>query len=106
MFPTITPKELITLLDTIPESIELIDVRSLSEYDTYHIREARHIPLHIIPLRMNEIDCNKKIIFICQSGGRSAQACMFFLQNNINATNLVGGMSSFVGEFPERVIQN
>ena len=106
MFPTITPKELTALLDTTPETIELIDVRSLGEYDAAHIREAKHIPLHIIPLRIKEIDTNKKIIFICQSGGRSAQACMFFLQNNINATNLSGGMSSFFGEFPEKVICN
>lgn len=103
MFPSIIPKELVQLIETTPDEIEIIDVRSLSEFDACHVVWAKHIPLHIIPLRMNEIDSNKRTIFICQSGARSAQACMFFLQNNKNATNLHGGTSSFAAQFPDKV---
>lgn len=101
---SITPKELVTLLDSNSESIELIDVRNTWEYDSGHIAEAKNIPLHIIPLRAHEIDHKKKLIFICQSGGRSAHACMFFMQNNKEAYNLVGWMSAFAAEFPTRVV--
>lgn len=74
---TLTPKELNSLLEKSPEKIELIDVRGTGEYEEVHIPEARNIPLHILPLRMGEIDTTKQIIFICRSGGRSGQACQF-----------------------------
>ena len=74
---SITAKELVSLLEKSPEKIDLIDVRGTGEYNESHIPEARNIPLHILPLRMNEIDSKKQIIFICRSGGRSGQACSF-----------------------------
>ena len=101
---TISPKELLALLEKTPEKIELIDVRGTGEYDEVHIAEARNIPLHILPLRMNEIDTKKQIIFICRSGGRSGQACIFVADTNIQAYNLSGGMNAFEQDFPNRVI--
>jgi rhodanese-related sulfurtransferase len=74
---TISPKELSSLLEKSPEKIELIDVRGTGEYEEVHIPEAKNIPLHILPLKMGEIDTTKQIIFICRSGGRSGQACSF-----------------------------
>jgi rhodanese-related sulfurtransferase len=74
---TLTPKELSSLLEKSPEKIELIDVRGTGEYEEVHIPEAKNIPLHILPLKMGEIDTTKQIIFICRSGGRSGQACSF-----------------------------
>lgn len=64
---TIEPKELASLLKTSPTEIDLIDVRGTGEYSEVHIPEARNIPLHILPMRMDEIDKNKQVIFICRS---------------------------------------
>jgi rhodanese-related sulfurtransferase len=74
---TITPKELSLLLETHPETLELVDVRGTGEYNEVHIPEAKNIPLHLLPMRLSELDAKKKIIFICRSGGRSSQACQF-----------------------------
>ena len=63
----ITPKELSTLLEKTPEKIDLIDVRGTGEYTEVHISEARNIPLHLLPMRMNEIQKNKQVVFICRS---------------------------------------
>ena len=101
---TITPKELNSLLEKTPEKIELIDVRWTGEYDEIHIPQARNIPLHILPIRMNELDTRKQIIFICRSGARSGQACQFVMKSNITSYNLVWGMNSFEEEFPKKVI--
>lgn len=101
---TISPKELISLLEKSSENIELIDVRGTDEYSEVHIPLARNIPLHILPLRMNEIDSKKQIIFICRSGGRSGQACSFAQNTWIQAYNLSGGMNSFESEFPDKVV--
>lgn len=102
---TITPKELANIIDTAPETLELIDVRGTGEYDESHIKIAKNIPLHILPMRINEIDKKKKVVMICRSGARSAQACMFAAQSGIDAANLTGGMMYYEGDFPAHVVQ-
>jgi len=101
---TLTPKELDSLLQKSPEKIELIDVRGTDEYSDVHIPEAHNIPLHLLPLKMNEIDTMKQVIFICRSGGRSWQACSLADNMEIKSYNLIGGMTSFEAEFPSKVI--
>lgn len=101
---TLTPKELSSLLEKTPEKIELIDVRGTGEYDEVHVKNARLIPLPFLPLRIKEIDTSKQVIFICKSGGRSAQACSFALNSGIKAYNLTGGTTDFEKQFPNQVI--
>ena len=101
---TISPKDLSSLLEKSPEKIDLIDVRWTGEYAEVHIPEARNIPLHILPMRMSEVDKTKQVIFICRSGGRSSQACMFAEKDGIKAYNLIGGMSDFESAFPTKVV--
>lgn len=86
---TLTSKELASLLEKTPESIDLIDVRGTGEYSSEHIPEARNIPLHLLPMRMSEIDSKKQVIFICRSGGRSGQACSFAANSGVKGYNLV-----------------
>lgn len=87
---SITTKELVSLLEKSPEKIDLIDVRGTGEYNESHIPEARNIPLHLLPMKMNELNTKKQIVFICRSGGRSGQACTFALGSNISSYNLLG----------------
>ncbi len=101
---TITPKELASLLDKSPEKIDLIDVRWTGEYAEVHIPAALNIPLHLLPLRMNEVNKAKQVIFICRSGGRSSQACSLAESEGIKAYNLTWGMNDFESEFPAKVI--
>lgn len=101
---TITPKELAELLDKTPDTIELIDVRGTDEYAESHIPEARNIPLHLLPMRLSEIDSKKQVIFICRSGGRSGQACSFVASSDITWYNLIGGMNAMESEFPNKVV--
>lgn len=106
MIHSISAKEVMNLIDIAPDTIELIDVRSTGEYDEVHIPSARNIPLHILPVRMNEINKSKEIVFVCRSGGRSAQATMFATQAGIPAYNLSGGMNSFENDYPEHVVRS
>lgn len=102
---TITPKELMDALTHAPETIELIDVRGTSEYDEVHLKEAKLIPLHILPVRINEIDKTKKVVFICRSGGRSGQATTFAEGEGIKGYNLSGGMNAIEADFSDKVIR-
>lgn len=101
---TLTPKELSVLLQNNPTSIDLVDVRGTGEYAEVHIPEARNIPLHLLPMRIAELDTSKQIIFICRSGGRSGQACNFAESSNMKSYNLIGGMNEFESAFPTQVV--
>ena len=101
---TILPKELTSLLEKNPDTLELIDVRGTGEYSEVHIPEAKNIPLHLLHLRIAELDKKKKIVFICRSGGRSGQATLFAESEKISAYNLVGWMNDFEKEFPKKVV--
>ncbi len=101
---TITPKELASLLEKTPEKIALIDVRRTEEYSEVHIPKAQNISLHILPQKIDKVDKTKQVIFICRSGARSGQACVFLENAGIQAYNLLWGMNDFEKEFPKQVI--
>lgn len=74
-------------------SVDLVDVRSDDEVRRGMIAGARHIPLHLIPLHLQELDSDQPLVFYCHSGIRSAQACSFLAQQGReNLFNLKGGI--------------
>ena len=78
------------------EDIQLLDVRSQAEFAQGIIEGGEFVPLHTIPLKMNDLSKEKTIVFYCRSGARSAQACMYVAQNaGIEALNLRGGIISW-----------
>lgn len=78
------------------EEIQLLDVRSQAEFAQGIISGGEFVPLHTIPLKMNDLSKNKTIVFYCRSGARSWQACSYVAQNSgIEALNLRGGIISW-----------
>jgi rhodanese-related sulfurtransferase len=46
-----------------------------------------------VPPRMNELEKDKDLVFVCRSGARSAQVCMFLQQQGFERVyNLRGGL--------------
>jgi len=75
----------------------LVDVRSLEEYNQCHVEGVLHIPLHLLPMRAEEIGIDTPVYFICSSGGRSAQAASWLgAQRNQEMTNVAGGMHAWL----------
>jgi len=75
------------------ENIRLIDVRSVEEFGQGMIQGGELMPLHTVPLKINELSNDVTNIIYCRSGMRSAQACMFLAeQAGIKAINLRGGI--------------
>lgn len=75
------------------ETIRIIDIRQAAELNSGIIPDAEAIPMHIIPLRINELKQDETLIMVCRSGARSAQACMFLEQQGYDKVyNLRGGM--------------
>jgi len=79
------------------EGILLIDVRTDAEVARGMIEGAKHIPLHLLPLKANELNVNVPTIFYCQSGARSAQACAFMSsKGHDDVYNLQGGILAWM----------
>ncbi|OGI44514.1 MAG: hypothetical protein A2150_06915 [Candidatus Muproteobacteria bacterium RBG_16_64_11] len=72
----------------------LVDVRTPAETARGATQGACHIPLHMLPLSEHELpdEHDTAVVFYCQSGARSAQACAFMgLRGRANVYNLRGG---------------
>jgi rhodanese-related sulfurtransferase len=85
--------ELSKQLENLPDNIKLIDVRTPAEVARGKIQGSENLPLHVIPLKVDELDTDDTIIFYCQTGARSAQACAFMTSKGVdNCYNLRGGI--------------
>lgn len=81
------------------DDVLLVDVRSQAEINQGAIPGASHLPLHLLPVHINQLPQDKKVIFYCRTGARSAQACMFAAnQGTDNVYNLRGGIMAWVRE--------
>ena len=79
------------LPDPLPEDLVVLDVREPVEWDYGHIEGAVHIPLSLLPLRLDELPAGQTLV-VCKIGGRSAQAVSWLQQQGYDAVNLAGGM--------------
>ena len=80
-------------------AIDLIDVRSEAELARGIIAGARHLPLHMLPLKAHEFKPGKPIVLYCQTGVRSAHAGAFLAQQGLtDVYNLRGGIVAWARE--------
>jgi len=85
--------ELVELMNTNNDNIQIIDVRQPQEVANGSIDGMTNIPMVSIPLRANEISDDKQVILVCHSGARSGQCTAWLMQNGKNNVhNLRGGM--------------
>ncbi len=74
-------------------NIRLVDVRTDAEIARGFISCAIKLPLHLLPIRLHELDSKMCTVFYCQMGGRSAQAAAFAAaQGFVEVYNLQGGI--------------
>jgi len=80
-------------------NVVLVDVRTDQEVSRGVIPGARHIPLHLLSARFQEIDRSRVVVFYCQSGARSSQASAYLTSMGWQEVyNLAGGMNAWVGK--------
>jgi len=70
----------------------IVDVREPFEYAGGHIPGAEHIPMHVVPLRIDEFTPDAPVYVVCASGNRSWQVASFLGRHGIRAFNVTGGM--------------
>jgi len=84
------------LADPAREQPLLLDVREDWEFETCKIAGSVQIPMHLIPVRVSEIDDDRDVVCICHHGARSMQVAAFLERNGFsNVTNLTGGVHAW-----------
>jgi len=77
--------------------LRVIDVRQLEEIATGTVPSAEVLPLHTLPDNVHQLSAGEKLVIVCRSGARSAQACLFLQQQGFsNVYNLRGGMMGWM----------
>lgn len=89
--PTVTPAEL-DPAQPVPADAVLLDVREADEWAAGHAPDAVHIPLGELTERVGELPDADRLLVVCHSGGRSARATAWLVQNGYDAVNVDGGM--------------
>lgn len=80
-------------LDVLPRdgSVTLLDVRTVEEYSGGHIEGFENIPVDELREHLDEIEKEKPVYVICQSGLRSYIAARILEGNGYKAYNFSGG---------------
>lgn len=97
MMNEISVDELKEMLDQ-QEDFQLVDVREPHEYEAANIN-GELIPLQTIPQNIDKIDKNKKVVVMCRSGKRSANAIQYLQSQGFkDLHNLEGGILAWKAE--------
>ena len=87
------------LADESRPSPVLLDVREPWEIELCQLAGSLNIPMHLVPMRSDEIDPDQDIVVVCHHGGRSMQVAMFLERKGYGAVyNLMGGVEAWAGE--------
>ncbi len=72
-------------------SVTLLDTRTAGEYRRGHLEGAVNIPVDALRERLDEVERDRPVYVICQSGLRSYIACRILAGNGYEAYNFAGG---------------
>lgn len=97
-FESIDAKQAIHLLEN-DDNVTLLDVRTIPEYKSGHLRGATLIPVDALSqnLGMLKQDKDKKIIVYCRTGSRSVSASRILEENGFTPLNVRGGIIQLIG---------
>jgi rhodanese-related sulfurtransferase len=90
----VTPQEVLQASQDL-EHIKLVDVREVSEFigELGHAPNSELLVLSALPEKLKSLPQDKTIVFICRSGGRSAQAAAYAKSQGYHQVhNMLGGM--------------
>jgi rhodanese-related sulfurtransferase len=94
MSEDLAPKRVAELLGE--GETQLVDVREQYEHDAGRIAGATHIELDRLANEADTLDRDRRLVFYCRSGSRSAMASDAFRAAGYDAYNLDGGLKAWV----------
>ena len=93
-------------VDLLPRdgSVTLLDVRTVREYGNGHIEVFKNIPVDELRERLDEIEKDKPVYVICQSGLRSYIGTRILEGNGYKAYNFSGGFRFYDAAMHDRCL--
>ena len=76
------------------ESLSVLDVREVEEFEALHLEGARNFPLSQLADTYEQLDNTQPYYVICKSGIRSARACQVLAEQGYEVVNVQGGMDA------------
>ena len=76
------------------ESLSVLDVREVEEFEALHLEGARNFPLSQLADTYEQLDKTQPYYVICKSGIRSARACQVLAEQGYEVVNVQGGMDA------------
>jgi len=74
----------------------VLDVRTVEEWDEFHLPNTTLIPLDQLSVRVNEVPRDREIVVVCRSGNRSQQGRDILLNAGFaNVTSMTGGLNEW-----------
>ena len=103
-FESIDAKRAIYLLEN-DNNVTLLDVRTIEEFKSGHLRDATLIPLQSLSTNLSMLKDakDKKIIVYCRTGSRSVSASRILEENGFTPLNVKGGIIELIGAKAELV---
>lgn len=103
-FQSIDAKQAVHLLQH-DDNVTLLDVRTIAEFKSGHLRDATLIPVDALSenLGMLKHAKDKKIIVYCRTGSRSVSASRILEKNGFTPLNVRGGIIQLIGAKAELV---
>ena len=86
------------------DSVTLLDTRTVGEFSRGHIPGFRNIPVDDLRDRIAELDPEKPVYVICQSGLRSYIACRILAGFGFDAHNFSGGYRFYEAVIHDRAL--
>src|SRR5579862_1800779 len=88
--------DVVTLRDQSPAQMQLVDVRSASEFASGHIPGAVNIPMDQIEGRLDDLRPKTPLVLICQTGKRARMTAGLLEPCQREIAVLEGGTSAWI----------
>ena len=70
----------------------IVDVRTVEEFNSGAVENSINIPMHLVPLKLEEFrKMSKPIVLCCASGNRSGQVARFLAHQGVSEVYNAGG---------------
>ena len=92
-FELVSAEQAYTLMEN-DDNVTLLDVRTVEEFKSHHVKGAQLIPRGELENNLEKLTSskNKKILVYCQTGRRSVSASRILENNGFTPINIEGGI--------------
>jgi len=74
------------------DKVQIIDIRTSEEYQSYNLDFMTHIPLNKLPERLGELDKNKIIVTVCTNYDRAEMVRIYLTLKGFRSKYLLDGI--------------